>query len=99
MRKPEQIEIYKLAVDLCCFKAGEYVEVRVRRDYVEIEVEEGIFLKILNGVLDAYFVDEEIEEELENCNEELMNLALEEYRDGKINFHKCHNILKQILKR
>ena len=99
MRKPEQLEYYKLANDLCCFKAGDYVEVFVGRDYVEIEVDEGVYLKILNGELDAYFFDEEVEEEVETCNDYMVERALGEYRDGKINFRKCFNIISQASKR
>ena len=98
MRKPEQIEYYKLANDLCCFKAGEYVEVFVRRDNVEIEVDEGVYLKILNGMLDAYFIEDDVDEELEMCDDCLIEKALGEYRDGKTNFFQCKNILKRISK-
>lgn len=91
MRKPEQIEYYKLANDLCCFKAGEYVEVFVRRDYVEIELDEGVYFKILNKRIPEYFSDDD-------TDEYLIRRTLEDYRDGIINYEKCVNMIIDIRK-
>lgn len=91
MRKPEQIELYRLNRDIFDSKAGEYVEVLVRRDYVEIELDEGVYFKILNRKIPEYFSDND-------TDEYLIRRTLEDYRDGVINHEKCINMIIDIRK-
>jgi len=49
-------------------------------------------------MLDAYFIEDDVDEELEMCDDCLIEKALGEYRDGKTNFFQCKNILKRISK-